>query len=257
MSKLMQNVKLANSVVRTGIFAFLMGGLGYGGYLGYNEYIKPGIEAKQAFAELDELKAQFRRTSDELDLTRVENDKLKTSNRLLKVDRRMANIEILDTWKNEDGEPTMRVRFTELDKYNQPISSSKEYDLRGDKMYVDCWVVKFDDKYIEQADALRSASLCVFKSIFGNLDGPEGSKPLDTRSHDDFPAVYTDNAKSRFEQQIWGDFWRLANDEQSQKELGIRAIHGQANYLKVQKGKIYKITVRASGSPSLEPVTVQ
>ena len=124
-------------------------------------------------------------------------------------------------------------------------------------MYVDCWVVKFDDKYIEQADALRSASLCIFKSIFGNLDGPEGSMPLDTHSEDSYPEVYTDNSKSRFEQQIWGDFWSLANDEQSQEELGIRAIHGQANYLKVQKGKIYKITVRASGAPSLEPVTLQ
>ena len=257
MSKLMENVKTVNSVVRTGIFACLMGGLGYGSYVGYNEYIKPGIEAKKVFAELDELKAEYQLKSNELDQTIIENDKLKTSNRLLKVDRRMANIEILDLLKNENGEPSMQVRFTELDRNNQPLSAPKEFELRGDKMYVDCLVVKFDDKYIEQADALRSASLCVFKSIFGNLDGPEGSKPLDTHSQDDYPAVYTDNAKSRFEQQIWGDFWRLANDEQSQEELGIRAIHGQANYMKVQKGKIYKVTVRASGAPSLEPVALQ
>ena len=257
MPQLMENVKTLNSVVRTGIFACLMGGLGYGGYVGYNEYIKPGIEAKQMVAELDDLKAEFEKTTEQLDQTLIENDKLKTSNRLLKVDRRMANIEILDLVKNEADEPVMVVRFTELDKYNQPLSESKEFELRGDKMYVDCWVVKFDDKYIEQSDALRSASLCVFKSIFGNLDGPEGSQPLDTHSQDDYPVVYSDNAKSRFEQQIWGDFWRLANDEQSQQELGIRAIHGQANYLKVQKGKVYKVTVRASGAPSLQPVTVQ
>lgn len=254
MSKMMENVKTLNSVVRTGIFAIVMGGLGYGGYVGYYQYVKPGIDAK---VELDQLRTDFELQSEQLTQTLKENDQLRTSNRLLKVDRRLANVEILDTGENEDGEPTMLVRFTELDVNNQPIGAPKDFELRGDRMYVDCWVVKFDDKYIEQADALRSASLCVFKSIFGNLDGPEGSQSLDTHSQDDFPAVYSDDEKSRFEQQIWGDFWRLANDERSQEELGIRAIHGQANYLKVQKGKVYKVTVRSSGAASLEPVTVQ
>ena len=257
MSKMMENVKTLNSVIRTGIFACLMGGLGYGGYVGYYEYVKPGIDAKEALAELDQLRTDFELKSEELIQTLEENDKLKTSNRLLKIDRRVANIEILDVTKNEQDEPIMHVRFTELDLDNQPLVKPKEFELRGDKMYVDCWVVKFDDKYIEQADALRSASLCVFKSIFGNLDGPEGSKSLDSHSQDDFPLVYSNDAKSKFEQQIWCDFWKLANDEQCQDELGIRAIHGQANYLKVKKGKVYKVTVRASGAPSLEPVTIQ
>ena len=110
MSKLMENVKTLNSVIRTGVFACLMGGLGYGGYVGYYEYVKPGIDAKEALAELDQLRTDFKLKSEELSQTLEENDKLKTSNRLLKIDRRVANIEILDVTENEQGEPTMHVR---------------------------------------------------------------------------------------------------------------------------------------------------
>ena len=254
MSKTMDNVKTANSVVRTMIFLAVSGGVGYGGFLGYQNYIKPGIDAKAAYAELDQLKVDFEKQKVEHEKTQVENGRLKTSIQLLKVDRRLANVEVLETSTNDDGEPIMNVRFTEYDQFGDAIGSSKDFELRGDTMYVDCWVVKFGDKYVEQADALRSASLCVFKGIYGNLDGPEGSQSLDTNSVEDFPSVYSEDRKTAFEEQIWGDFWRLANDEDSQEELGIRAIHGQANYLRVQPGKTYEVNVRSSGAASLEPV---
>ncbi len=254
MSRTMDNVKTLNSLVRTMVLVVFLGAAGYGGYLGYANYIRPGIYAQQAIAELDQLKVDYHNQEAELRRLIEENDRIKTSLRLLKVDRRLANIEVLETSTNEAGEPTMLVRFTELDEFGTPIGASRDFQLRGDKMYVDCWVVKFGDKYVEQADALRSASLCVFKGIYGNLDGPEGAKSLDSASEEAYPDVYADARKSAFESQIWSDFWQLANDEESQEELGIRAIHGQANYLKVQPKRTYEVNVRASGSASLEPV---
>lgn len=254
MSKFMENVKTANSVVRTGIFLIVGAGVGYGGFLGYTNYVKPSLDAKEAMVQFEQLKVDFELQQEEFEKAKEENDKLKTSMQLLKVDRRMANVEIMDVAKNEDGEPTMTVRFTEYDQLGEVVGASKDFELRGDKMYVDCWVVKFGDKYIEEADALRSASLCVFKSIFGNLDGPEGSFSLDSSSEDAYPSIYSNEEKSEFETKIWSDFWRLANDEQSQQDLGIRAIHGQANYIRVEKGKTYEVNVRSSGAASLEPI---
>ena len=147
-----------------------------------------------------------------------------------------------------------RVRFTEFDEFGDPIGPSKDFTLRGDRMYVDCWIVTFDDKYVEQADALRSASMCVFKGIYGDLDGPNESQPLDDDSSEGYPVAYSAGDRSEFADQIWGDFWRLANDEVSQKELGIRAAYGQANYMRVEPGKTYRVNVRSSGGGSLEPV---
>ena len=250
----MENVKIANSVVRTLIFLVVGAGVGYGGFLGYNNYVRPSINAREARAELDQLRVDYEIQKQEFEETQLENDKLKTALQLLKIDRRLANVEVMDVSTNEDGEPTITARFTEFDEFGNVIGASKDFVLRGDTMYLDCWVVKFGDKYIEQSDALRSASLCVFKGIYGNLDGPVGSQPLDSDSSEEFPAVYSSEEKSAFEAKIWSDFWRFANDETLQTELGIRSIHGQANYVKVVKGMTYEINVRSAGAASIEPI---
>lgn len=254
MSELINNVKTINSVVRTMIFLGISAGLGFAGFIGFNNYIKPGMEAKKTLIELEQLRAEHRNQAAELDRVMEENDRIKTSLRLLKVDRRIANVEILEKSQNENGEPRLLVRFTEFNEFGEPIGAARDFVLRGDRLYVDCWVVKFGDKYVEQADALRSASLCVFKGIYGNIDGPEGSQSLDSDSRDHYPVVYSDDEKTEFEAKIWSDFWQLANDKKSQQDLGIRAIHGQANYLKVEAGKTYEVNVRSSGAASLTPV---
>lgn len=255
MSKFMENLKTANSVVRTGIFLVLTGCVGYGGYLGYDNYIKPGIDAKQTQAKLEQLQTQLNDQQVELENSIKERDRLNTSIQLLKIDERLANVEILEKSTNAEGEPTLQVRFTEYNKFGDQIGSARDFELRGDVMYLDCWLVTFDDKYVEEADELRSASMCVFKSIYGDIDGPVGAQSLDAESEDGFPQIYSaaDGQRSEFASKIWSDFWRVANDEQAQQELGIRAAHGQANYIRAVPGKSYKFNVRASGGGSLEP----
>jgi len=39
-----------------------------------------------------------------------------------------------------------------------------------------------------------------------------------------------------------------------QNELGIRAAHGQANYVRPGEGQTYEITIRSSGAVSLVPL---
>ncbi|MCU0980063.1 MAG: hypothetical protein MUF25_12980, partial [Pirellulaceae bacterium] len=56
---------------------------------------------------------------------------------------------------------------------------------------------------------------------------------------------------SDFEKKIWDDFWTIANDPQQAAQLGIRAVHGDAVSIKVEQGKTYRITVRASGGPEI------
>jgi hypothetical protein len=256
MSEIMAGVKTINSLVRTLIILVVMGAAGVGAWFGYDAYIEPSLKAKQALADLERLRVDYEQQEKLIKEIRNQNEKLTTSLKLLKVDRRVANVEVLEKGVSETGEPFLEVRFTEVNDQGNAVGTPRDFTLRGDRLYVDCWIVKFEDKYVEQADALRSASLCVFKSIFGDLDGPAGSKPLDGDSSSRWgpPGIYNDDQKTAFEEKIWSDFWNVCNSPKLQKEYGIRASHGDAIYVKGDAGKTYQVKIRSSGSASLEPL---
>jgi hypothetical protein len=72
------------------------------------------------------------------------------------------------------------------------------------------------------------------------------------------PRVYSRGRKlSDFEKKIWDDFWLIANDPGKARELGIRAAHGGAPFMKVEKGKSYRILLRASGDPTIVPESAE
>jgi hypothetical protein len=260
MTDLITNVKTINSAVRTLMLIGVTGAVGYGGYLGYDNYIRPGNEAKQILADYEAMKTRLDKQSAELASTKAENEeltrikeRLETALKLLKVDQRIAKIEVMEKGVNENDQPYMEVRFSEVDQQGDVVGSPRDFTILGEKIYVDGWVVTFDDKYVEHADELRSASLFVFKSIFGELERPADAKRLDTQT-DTVPGIYKSETQNEFEQQIWQDFWKVCNNVKLQKELGIRASHGQANYLVGEKGHIYQVEIRSSGAMSLKPL---
>jgi hypothetical protein len=261
----MENVKIVNSLMRTLILLAAAGGVGYAGWYGYENYVIPAQRAKIALAELEsmqtrfaDLEKDFKLQEVELANVRLQNEKLQTALKLLKIDRRLANVKVLEKGISPEGEPFLQVEFLEVDKEGKAVGSPRQFKLRGDKLYVDCWLVKFEDQYIEQADTLRAASLCVFRSIWGDLDGPNGGQSLDQRGEGDTPGapgIYASFATANpFESQIWQDFWTVANDPQKQKSLGIRANHGQVNYVLVEQGQVYQIEARASDGVSIRPI---
>ena len=256
MNDVMQNVRTINSAVRTALMLVVAGGVGYGGWFGYSNYVKPGFEAKEAIAKLADLESRFEEQATELAEVSAEREKLQTSLKLLKVDRRMANVTVMDKGKNDDGQPFLQVRFAEIDRDGNVVGSERDFTLAGEKLFIDCWVVSFEDNYVEEADPLRSASLCVFKSIYGEIDGPVGAFSLDQDTSNEGmpPGIYNDDSANSFEQQIWGDFWSVCNDPEKQKSMGIRASYGQANYVLGEKGRTYQVQLRSSGGASLKPL---
>lgn len=261
MADLINNVKTINSAVRTVLLLGVTGAVGYGGWLGYDNYIRPGNEAKLILADYEAMKLRLEKQSAELASTKAENEeltklkeRLETALKLLKVDQRIAKIEVMEKGINEDDQPYMEVRFYEIDQRGTILGSPRDFTILGEKIYVDGWVVTFDDKYVENADELRSASLFIFKSIFGELERPADAKRLDTQT-DAMPGIYKSESQNEFEQQIWQDFWKVCNDIKLQRELGIRASHGQANYLVGEKGHTYQVEIRSSGAMSLKPLS--
>jgi hypothetical protein len=119
-------------------------------------------------------------------------------------------------------------------------------------VYIDNLVVKFEDEYVESAALERSASLVLFRRLFGEYQEPSQGFPLETEGEQ--PKIYSgDGQPSELEQKIWSDFWAIANDSRRAKELGIRAAHGEAISERVKLGKSYIITMRASDGLTIRP----
>lgn len=282
MSKFAETISSINSLIMMTITVAILGVLGFSGWMAYDRFLAPEFRAREeaekelesAREELglanvalgearDKVAAQsaminkqaetiqsqtetIEQQGEQIVVLEEENERLETAMRLLTIDHQLAYIRVLRVGEEEQsGEKYCEVEFVEMTPDGQRLGKPRQYYLSGDKIYVDCWIVKFDDKYIKESDLHRSTSLCVFKSIYGNSDGPNNAFPLEERFSR--PTAYARGSKiTEFEQKIWNDFWDISNDPQRALEMGIRANHGQANYVIAQEGMTYQVDLRAS-----------
>lgn len=274
MPGMMENLSTVNSFLRTLIAMVVIGALSVVSWFGYTKFNAADITAREKAKELAEANDKLLRVQKDLDAAaadiaqktvRIEEqateikslgekvDRLQTSLTLLKVDHRVARLSVIDQGKDEaTGKTFTKVEFVELNDEGQPIDTPREFRIPGDTVYVDAWVVKFLDKYVEAADLERGTSLIMFKRLFGNDQKPDDGYPLDEVGA--APKAYLRGGQmSEFEKAIFGDFWSIANDKAKAEEKGIDAIYGDAGYIKVQKGKNYIVRLRASGGPSIVP----
>lgn len=274
LTKFNETIATISSAIRTALATIVVGGLGVGGFYGYQTYNAKELAAQRAerlaadaTRERDDAKAKLSAANEDLQVKQqtivklnldIEEQaqqiqKLETSLSLLKVDHRLARLTAVDQIEDaETKEKQTDVEFVELGDNGQPLDKPRKFRIKGDVVFVDNWIVKFEDKYVEAADLERSASLVLFRRIFGEKQQPADGYPLDENGSR--PQVYGRGGQmSDFEKKIWSDFWNIANDETQAKELGIRAAHGEAVSIRVQKGKSYKIQLRASDGLSILP----
>ena len=71
------------------------------------------------------------------------------------------------------------------------------------------------------------------------------------------PQVYADRqTPSSFEKDLWKRFWELANNEKLAKERGVRAIHGDAPYMRLEADRVYEVCLRSTGEVIITPGTL-
>jgi hypothetical protein len=230
-------------------FVGLLGGGGYVGWKAWNDH----AEAERARAELKLKQAEIDKLNVELASTRKERDRLALANRLLKIDRRVARVLVLEqTPATAGGRAKTKVRFEEVDRDGNPVGSPKELTIDGDVLYVDSWLVKFEDLFVEQGDPLRSCSLVLFRRLFGEHQAPSDGVAVDAPGAR--PAAYGGaGGVEPIEEEVWRRFWEFANDPKAAQKFGIRAAHGEAVSMKLKAGGLYTITLRASGGLTFQP----
>lgn len=256
MANLTEQISTVNSFLRTLLAAALLAGVGLVGWLSYRYYqdqMATGEQLQEARQQLDDAREQLERKdaalraqAEEIGHLQADVDRLSTSLRLLKVNYRVAQLSVVDQRHDDKlNDLVTTVEFVELGEDGQPLEEAQQYRIQGDLVYVDSWIVKFADKYIENADIDRAASLVLFRRLFGSKQNPDSGFPLEKEG--ERPTGYSRTGEpTQLEQQIWKDFWSIANDPARAQELGIRAAHGDAVSMKLQKGRRYLILLRAS-----------
>lgn len=231
-----------------------VGLLSAGSWIGYQRLSTPDPKLLAAEKELADERAKAEKLSQELELKQKEVARLDTAVRLLKIDRRVARIDVLEQWTPEGSDrPHTKLQFVEVDEAGQPLGEPKVMTIDGDLLYVDYWVVKFDDKFVEQGnDPLRGASICLLRRLFGEYQQPSEGQVVDAAGKR--PAAYGRGVPlSDFESDLWQNFWHYANDRAKAESAGVRAAHGEAPSIKLMPGKSYKIVIRSSGGLAVEP----
>jgi hypothetical protein len=74
---------------------------------------------------------------------------------------------------------------------------------------------------------------------------------IDDPNH--IPNIYkgADPQVSEFEQQLWRDFWKLADDKHYREQMGVDVMQGESVYWRFKPGYQYTITLHANAGLSL------
>ena len=177
-------------------------------------------------------------------------------------DVRIAHVVVVD---QKDSPLTTTIRFVEVDEKDTPIGPARTFTLDGDEVYFDSLVIKFEEPFkplnelpLKQQDLsapLLHKAIILFRRVFSSKQKPEDGFPLDMPGA--VPEAYRPRLQpTAFEQQLWAQFWDLANDAKLAKEHGVRAAHGQAVYMKLQRGKYYVLEQRLTGDMTIRPLDV-
>jgi hypothetical protein len=200
------------------------------------------------------LQDQLREQKETIVKLEQEKERLEAYLTILKHIDRRARVEVLRQAKDQEGNLQTVIRFTETDAAGKPISVSRELTLPGQEVYFDTLVIKFDDHFIEQSDPLKGQALMLFRRIFSSTQRPEDGFVIDMDGQ--APEIYAERqAPNEFEKEIWKRFWELANNDKLAKEHGVRAIHGDAPYMRLEPDRVYEILLRSTGEVIITPGT--
>jgi hypothetical protein len=224
--------------------------VGIAGWVGYQTVtarstLETELREKNALVEkLHQDVAEKERRIQELDL----------ANRLLKQDHRLAKITVLKQWDSKETQHRMTdILFVDIDDDGHQLDQPRKFTIEGDLLYIDSWVIKYLDKYIEAGDPLRGTSVCLLKRLWGEFQEPSDGFPLDPAGSR--PVAYDRGSQMPdFEREVWEHFWDYANNPLKAREAGIRAAHGIAPSIKLQPDKSYIFELRSTGDPTIKPV---
>ena len=186
-------------------------------------------------------------TSDsrKIDKLQEEKQQLQQIVQRLSDERRVA--EVLVTDQHEvDGVLRTTLLFVEYARDGSSLPP-KSFTIDGKTAHIDALVIKFERDFLKENDPLRGHSIALFTKLYGDQQSPASAERIDAPGQ--IPDVYrgVDPKVSAFEQELWNNFWKLAEDPAYAQRYGVRVANGQGVWGPFEREKLYTITIESDG----------
>jgi hypothetical protein len=200
---------------------------------------------------------KLRITELEGEVSRLEGEVAKRELQLhyLRERRRVARVDQVQSTADPGarGGAFTTFRFQEVGADGATPAPAQTFSIEGDVAYFEALVVKFDDSFVERNDLLKGSSLLLFRRVYGEYQAPVDGFSLDTvggqpHGYEDGPA-----GPSPFHADLWTRFWDYALEPEVAREAGVRAMHGEAPFIRLAPGRDYEIELRTSEGLILRP----
>lgn len=169
-------------------------------------------------------------------------------------ERRVAEVLVTDQ-KEVNGVQQTTLLFVEYARDGSSLPP-KSFTIVGNVAHIDAMVIKFDHDLVQQDDPLRGHSIALFTKLYGDHQSPDHAFLIDQPGQ--VPDYYrgSDPRVSPFEQDLWNNFWKLADDPAYRQAKGVRVADGQAVWGPFSPDRLYTITIEADGglNKTSEPI---
>ncbi len=169
----------------------------------------------------------------------------------LQADSRIAEVLVTGVNFDEKTQQTFTtIKFLEYDAQGEPLEP-KYFTFSGNIIQFQSLVIRFDDKYIRDADRLKGKSAYIFLRAF-MLDG-KNTQEFDITPVNEVPAGYRISDKSDpFEEKMWQSFWTLALDPKKAQQNGVKNAQIEAPGTMFVPGNIYTIKIEHDGGMRID-----
>ena len=164
----------------------------------------------------------------------------------LQYERRIADFVVSDQSK-VDGQRHTTLLMVEYDRKGTALPV-RSFEVIGEKVHVDAYVVKFEDEDVRKNDPMRGKALLLFEKIYGDAQPPSEGSRIDPIVG--APAIYRDDnpQPSEVERRVWADFWQLVTDQELRTRLGVKVAYGSGVFFPVETGRRYTLTLAVNGN---------
>ncbi|HVT89950.1 MAG TPA: hypothetical protein VHD56_13935 [Tepidisphaeraceae bacterium] len=164
-------------------------------------------------------------------------------------EKRVAEV-VVTNQKTVNGVLTSTLLFVEYDKAGQNLPP-RTITIQGNEAHIDALVIRFNQHFVSEGDPLRGHSLALFTRIYGANQTPAEGYVIDQPGK--IPDIYrsADSQASDFEQELWENFWKLADDANYRAQKGVEVANGQGVWGPFEQGKLYTITLQSHGGVSI------
>lgn len=176
----------------------------------------------------------------------LENKVLKAMVQRLQADSRIAEVAVTRVEFNPlTSQHMTTIKFLEFDAAGKQLEP-RYFTFAGNIIQFQSLVVRFDDKFIRNADALKGKSAYLFWKAFV-LDG-ERTQEYPITNINEVPRGYKiEGPRNAFETEVWRNFWQYALDPEQAKLKGIKNAQIEAPGTQFVPGLIFTLRIEHDG----------